>query len=82
MAAIAPPTSGLNNLETLQMAGNRIEEIEAESFKDNTALIELWMFINKLSVINQNMTTGLQSLEFFNLASNRIHTLGNCNLWD
>ncbi len=53
-------TAGLYNLQILNLAGNPIATIQAESFKDNRNLTELLLFWDRLTVI-QSLSNEINS---------------------
>ena len=72
-------TTGLYNLQILNLAGNPISTIEAESFKDNRNLTQLLLFWDSLMVI-QSLSKEINSKLLCGPSKVRnIHTVHNVN---
>jgi Leucine-rich repeat (LRR) protein len=65
----------LQNLKWLRLDGNQISEIPSKCFTSLKNLEKLWIFENRITILNSDSFDGLQSLQILSLYTNEISDL-------
>ena len=67
------PFNGLSNLKYLNLANNKINSIDTETFEVFKNLTNLYLQDNRLSEINHELLSSLTKLASLNISGNKIY---------